>query len=56
MSCLCADYVAARLSLPWDKSFGKVFGWTKVQLSFAVIRATDLCIRGSRACEIRYRY
>ena len=36
--------LAERLSSHWDKSFGEVFGWIKTQLSFAVIRATDLCL------------
>ena len=39
--------LAERLSSRWDKRFGKVFGWNKAQLSFAMIRATDLCLRGS---------
>ena len=35
-----------------EKSYGEILGWIKARLSFAVIRATDLCLRGSR---VRWR-
>ena len=41
-------HLAERLSSHWDKSCGEVFGWIKAQLFFAVIRAMDLCLKGSR--------
>ena len=37
--------VAERLSYIWNKP---VMGWVKVRLQFAVLRATNLCLRGSR--------
>ena len=40
--------LAEKLSAGWEKSYGEVLGWIKARLSFAVIRATDLCLRGSR--------
>ena len=40
--------LAEKLSAGWEKSYGKILGWIKARLSFAVIRATDLCLRGSR--------
>ena len=36
-----------KLSTGWERSYGKALGWIKAQLSFAVVRATDLCLRGS---------
>ena len=39
--------LAEKLSAGWEKSYGEVLGWIKARLSFAIIRATDLCLRGS---------
>ena len=36
-----------KLSFRWERGYGKILGWIKSQLSFTVIRATDLCLRGS---------
>ena len=36
------------LSVKWDKSYSATMYWIKCKLSFAVIRATNLCLRGSR--------
>ena len=36
-----------KLSAGWEKSYGEILGWIKARLSFAVIRATDLCLRES---------
>ena len=41
-------HLAEKLSAGWEKSYGEILGWIKARLSFAVIRATDLCLRGSR--------
>ena len=41
-----------KFSTGWKKSYGEILGWIKAQLYFAVIRATDLCLRGSR---VRWR-
>ena len=32
----------------WDKSYSNVVGWIRARLSFAILRATVLCLRGSR--------
>ena len=44
--------LAEKLSAGWEKSYGEILGWIKARLSFAVIRATDLCLRGS---HVRWR-
>ena len=44
--------LAERLSVGWDRSYGHVLMWIPVHLAFAVIRATNLCLRGSR---VRWR-
>ena len=44
--------LADRLSSAWGKSYGHVLMWIKVRLAFAVVRATNLCFRGSR---VRWR-
>jgi hypothetical protein len=36
------------LSERWQKPYGMVMGWVRARLSFAVLRATHLCLRGSR--------
>ena len=40
--------LAEKLSVRWERGYGEILGWIKARLSFAVIRATDLCLRGSR--------
>ena len=40
--------MACRLSSRWDKSFAEVLGWIHARLAFAIVRASVLCIRGSR--------
>ena len=32
----------------WEKSNSEVFGWMRARLSFAILRATNLCLKGSR--------
>ena len=39
--------LAGKFSAGWERSCGEVLGWIKPRLSFAIIRATDLCLRGS---------
>ena len=41
-----------KLSAGWERSYGKVLGWVKAQLSFAIVMATNLCLRGS---HVRWR-
>ena len=40
--------LADRLSSKWDLNYSIVMNWLRSKLSFAVLRATNLCIRGSR--------
>jgi len=37
------------LSAKWERSYSAVIGWVRSRLSFAVLRATMLCVRGSRS-------
>ena len=39
---------ADKLSIKWHKSYSEVMGWVHARLSFAILRATNRCIRGSR--------
>ena len=37
--------LAEKLSMGWERSYGEVLGWIKARHSFAIVRATDLCLR-----------
>ena len=39
--------LADRLCTKWERSYSAVVGWVRSRLSFAVLRATMLCVRGS---------
>ena len=39
-----SDYLAVK----WERPFGVIMGWIRARLSFAILRATMLCVRGSR--------
>ena len=39
--------LAERLSLMWQRSYSTTISWIRTRLTFAVIRATILCLRGS---------
>ena len=41
-------HLAQKLAQNWEKSNSEVLGWMRAQLSFAILRATNLCLRGSR--------
>ena len=47
-----ADFFFKRLgdhlARKWEKSYSQVMGWVRARLSFAILRATNLCVRGSR--------
>ena len=47
-----ADYfmhrLADSLSVKWEKNYSVVMGYVRARLSFAIIRAALLCVRGSR--------
>ena len=36
------------LAAMWHKSYSEVLGYVRARMLFAVLRATNLCIRGSR--------
>lgn len=37
-----------RLAEKWDRPQGLIRGWLRARIAFAVVRATSMCIRGSR--------
>ena len=39
---------ADRLSTKWSKPYSEVMGWLQTRLSFAIFRATNQYVRGSR--------
>ena len=41
-------HLARCLSVVWDRSLNEVLGWLRARLAFALVRATNVCIRGSR--------
>ena len=41
--------IGERLASKWDQSYGEVMGWIRSRLSFAILRSSILCIRGSRS-------
>ena len=41
-------HLGEKLAVKWSKSYSVVMGWIRARLSFAVLRATNLCLRGSR--------
>ena len=44
-------YLAEKLPAGWGRSYGEVLGWIKARLSFAIVMATDLCLRS----HVRWR-
>ena len=38
-----------RIALKWEKSHSVVMGWVHARLAFAILRVTNLCLRGSRS-------
>jgi hypothetical protein len=43
-----AKRLAAKLAGKWQKPYSQVAGYVKARLSIAAVRATHLCLRGSR--------
>ena len=39
--------LAQKLAHKWDKSSREVIGWMRARLSFTILRANNLCLRGS---------
>ena len=40
--------IAANLAHKWEKPYSQTCGYVRALLAFAIIRATSLCLRGSR--------
>ena len=40
--------VAERLMIKWEKTYGEVMEWIRTRMSFAILRSSILCLRGSR--------
>ena len=34
--------------MTWERYYGEVIRWLRAQLAFALVRATNVCVRGSR--------
>ena len=41
-------HLAEKIAAIWHKSYSEVLGYVRARMLFAVFRATNLCIRGSR--------
>ena len=41
-------HLAEKIAVIWHKSITEVLGYVRARMLFAVLRATNLCIRGSR--------
>ena len=41
-------HLAEKIAAIWHKSYSEVLGYVRARMLFAVLRATNLCIRGSR--------
>ena len=37
-----------QIVVKWEKSHSEVMGWVRARMAFAILRATNLCLRGSR--------
>ena len=40
--------LAAKIAAKWKKTYSEVAGWIKARLSFANLKATNLCLGGSQ--------
>ena len=40
--------IADGLSAKWDRPYNQIMCWVRRRISFAILRATDICIRGTR--------
>eukprot|EP00923_Selenidium_pygospionis_P003985 GHVN01006330.1.p1 GENE.GHVN01006330.1~~GHVN01006330.1.p1 ORF type:complete len:304 (+),score=26.87 GHVN01006330.1:657-1568(+) len=45
---LVVESLSRRLSVRWQRRYSQCVSWVRTRLSFALIRATNQCIRGSR--------
>ena len=42
------NYLGDSIADMWKKSHSEVMGWVRAKMSFAILRATNLCLHGSR--------
>ena len=45
---LGVELLATKIALKWEKPLSEVTGWVRARMVFAILRAINLCIRGSR--------
>ena len=43
-----------QIALKWEKSHSVVMGWVRARLAFAILRVTNLCLRGSREVDMAW--
>ena len=43
-----------QIALKWEKSHSVVMGWVRARLAFAILRATNFCLRGSREVDMAW--
>ena len=41
-------HLGRSLAVTWERHYGEVIRWLRARLAFALVRATNVCIRGSR--------
>ena len=41
-------HLGRSLAVTWERHYGEVIRWLQARLAFALVRATNVCIRGSR--------
>ena len=41
-------HLGRSLCMTWECHYGEVIRWLRAQLAFALVRATNVCVRGSR--------
>ena len=41
-------HLSERLSYKWERNYSTVMSWVRTRITFAIIRASVLCLRGSR--------
>eukprot|EP00731_Ephydatia_muelleri_P034031 Em0045g16a len=44
-----------QIVVKWEKSHSEVMGWVRARMAFAILRATNLCLRGSRGIQTQPR-
>ena len=50
--------LSGKLATKWEQPYSQVCGFVRARLSIAIVRATHLCLRGSRvpAHKVSYRH